>query len=273
MTNDDIIFREVDEALAVDKSSQTIRKNLPLIVGAALAVVIGVGGWQVYTQQRDAAAAKASAAYSEALKAGEGETADAALQALAKDGGGYATLAKLRLAGDEATKGEREKALSLFREVYDAGGGSRRLKDIARLRAAYLSLTDGREAVIKDLGDLETDQTSIGYYAREILALAAIKAGDFQAAEQMLRKATTDAKAPEPIRLRAGEFAALASAGKAGVALPAVEESKKSDVDRYLENLQKAGGDLSSVLNQQAAPKGSPQAPADEAPPQPQGQE
>ncbi len=254
MTNDETILREVDQALAEDKASEGIKKNLPAIIAAGAIVVAGVGGWQFWTAQKEAAATKASAAYEEALKASDADATMAALAKLSEEGGGYAVLAKMRLAGEAAGKGEREKSLGLYREIYGAAAGSTRIKDVARLKAGYLALEDGREAVLKDVSDLETDETAIGFHAREIIALAALKAGDYQAAEQMFRKAASDPKAPQSLQLRATEYAALASAGKAGVKFPVIEEAKKSDTERYLENLEQAGDDLSSILTGEAGP-------------------
>lgn len=248
MTNDETILREVDQALAEDQTSKTLTRNLPMVIGAALLVVAGVGGWQFWSSQRTAAAAKASAAFDEALKISGTEEGTKALEAIAAQNDAYGALARMRLAGEYAAKNEREKALGLYREVYGDRAGSKRLKDMARIRASYLSMEDGRDAALKDLGDLETDKTALGFYARESIALAALKAGDYQGAEEMFRAAAAAPDAPEPIRLRAGEFAALAGAGKAGVALPSIEESAKSDVDRYLEGLEQAGSDLGSVV-------------------------
>lgn len=248
VTNDETILREVDQALAEDQTSQTLTKNLPAVLGAALLFVAGVGGWQLWSSQRAAASAKESAAFDEALKQAGAEDGTKSLEAIAAKPGAYAALAKMRLAGEHAAKNEREKALELYRAVYSGGAGSKRLKDMARIRASYLSLSDGRDAVLKDLGDLETDKTALGFYARESIALAALKAGDYQSAEEMFRKAASAPEAPEPIRLRAGEFAALAGAGKAGIELPVIEESAKSDADRYLEGLEQAGSDLSTIV-------------------------
>ncbi|MCA8888122.1 MAG: hypothetical protein KDA46_04780, partial [Parvularculaceae bacterium] len=86
-----------------------------------------------------------------------------------------------------------------------------------------------------------------------LLALAAFKDGDYQTAEEMFRTAASSVGAPEPVRQRAEEFAALASAGKAGVEFGEVERSTKSDVDRFIESLEQAGGNLGSVL-ERAAP-------------------
>jgi len=261
VTNDETMLREVDQALAEDQTALSLQKNLPAVIGAALIIVVGVGGWQAWSHQRAAAATKASAAYDEALRLTGSDEGTKALEALAQKNDGYGAVAKMRLAGEKAAAGEREKALALYREVYGVGAASKRMKDMARLRAAYLSVDDGREAVIKDVGSLETDETELGFYAREILALAALNAKDYQSAEEMFLKAASSPEAPASVRTRAGEFAALASAGKAGVEFPAIERDNKSDAERYLEGLERAGSDLSSVVG---ATTDAPEATAEE---------
>ncbi|MDZ7628822.1 MAG: tetratricopeptide repeat protein [Parvularculaceae bacterium] len=252
MTNDDTILREVDQALAEDKTTTEFKKHLPLILGVAVVAIASVGGFQVWKSNRDAAAAKASAAYEQASKAGEGEEAEKALEALAAGEGGYAVVATMRLAGEHASHGESDKALALFRDVYASSNASKRIKDLARIRAAYLSISEGRDAVIKDIGALETDASPLGFYAREILALGALKAADYQTAETMFLKSAADLGAPEPVRARAKEFAALAAAGKSGVTPPSFEASTKSDAELLMEQLEAAGSDLSSIIAPQA---------------------
>lgn len=261
------MLREVDQALAEDQTSDAIRKQLPLIIGAALAVIVAVAGYQFWSHSRQTKALADSVAYEAAIKLGEGEEATRALEAIVEDGGGYGALAAMRLAGEHASHGERDKALSLYREVYSGGGATKRVKDVARMRAAYLSLSDGRDAVLKDVGALEEDETAIGFYAREIIALAALEAGDYQSAEDMFEKAASSPDAPEQIKLRASEFAALAGAGKAGVAFPEIEESDKTQSERYLEGLEQAGEDLSSIVG--PAPDAADAAPAESLPDEP----
>ncbi|MCB2112913.1 MAG: tetratricopeptide repeat protein [Parvularculaceae bacterium] len=284
MTNDDTMLREVDQALAEDETAETIQKNLPAVIGAALIVVAGVGGWQFWNHRHDKNAAVQSAAYSQAVVMSGTDEGTAALEAIAAKKGGYAAIARMRLAAEKAAAGETGAAIDLYRKVYEEGGASKRLKDAARLHAAYLSVDEGRDAVLKDIGELDTDETQIGFYAREIVALAAFKAEDYQAAEEMFLRAAASPNAPEPVRSRAGEFAALAAAGKAGVEFPTFERDTRSDAERYLEGLEEAGGDLSSILgtddgadahsdesaDDAAAPESEPAA---EAPADPQAQE
>ena len=247
MANDDTILREVDQALADDKQANELQKNLPgLLIGAAL-VVAAVGGWEFYKSQRNAAAEKASVEYEALASAGGSAAQTEAIEKLADGKTGYAVLAKLRLAASELQKGEGEKALGLYREVY-SGSAPKRVKNMARLRAGLISLDQSREAVIKDVGTLEEDKTPLGYYAREILGLAAIKAGDYQGAEDMFLRAASSPDAPEAVQARAHEFAALAAEAKSGVAIPEFKASDKSEAERYFDQLQKGGEDLGSVL-------------------------
>lgn len=264
MTTDDPILREVDQALAEDKTATEFKKNLPILLGAAFVAVAGVGGYQAWQSNRAAVAEKASIAYEEAAKVGEGEAAEQQFEALAAGEGGYGAIAKMRLAGEHASHGDTVKALALFREVYADSGASKRVKDLARLRAAAIAVSEGRDAVIKDLGALDADTSPLGHYAREILGLAALKAGDFQTAETIFLKAAATLEAPEPLRARAKEFAALAAAGKSGATLPSFEASTKSDAELLMEQLEAAGSDLSSII----APPTEEPAPAPEAVPQ-----
>lgn len=257
MTNDDTMLREVDQALVEDQTSAAVKRNLPLIIGAAAVVLAGIAGWQVYSSNRAVEAVKSAKAYEEALEAvgGGGEAGRAPLEAIAAGKDGYAALARMRLAGAVAAEGDREKALEHYRAVYNARSASKRLKDLARLRAAYLSVADGRDAVIADVGPLETDTSALGHYAREILGVAALKAGDYQGAETMFLKAASSLDAPEPVKIRAKEYAALAAAGKAGVKFPVFKESGKSQIEQMMEQLEEAGTDLGAVLeNSGAAP-------------------
>ncbi|MEZ5895071.1 MAG: tetratricopeptide repeat protein [Parvularculaceae bacterium] len=255
MTEDDTALREVDIALAEDKQAADIQKNLPALIGGAVLIVVSVGGWQLWERQKTAAATENAIEFREAtsaLAAGD-DKAVAAFEEIADGAGGYAVLAKLRLAGVHTGKGERDEALALLREVYAMSAAPKRLKDLARIRAGYISISDSRADLIKDVGPLEADETPLGFYGRELLALAAFQDGDYQTAEEMFRTAASSVGAPEPVRQRAEEFAALASAGKAGVEFGKVERSNKSDVDRFIESLEQAGGNLGSVL-ESAAP-------------------
>lgn len=234
MAEDESALREVDRAVAEDQQWAALRKNGPALVAGAVAIVAAVGGWQIWTSQKAASAGKAAVEFrtaSETLRE-KPEDGRAALETFAEDApGGYAALADMRIAGSLASGGDREGALAAYRKVYKDAGAPKRLKELARLRAAALALTDGREAVLSDLGDLTESDSAFGPYARELAAFAAFGAKDYQAAADMFAKAAADEETPEPVRQRAEEMAALAVSGKSGVNLTGearVEDLMKS---------------------------------------------
>lgn len=221
MTNDDTVIREVDEAMAEDSQRAFIEKNGSLLIIAGAAIVLSVAGWQFWNAQKTARAEQAAVEFSTAVAtlASAPEDGRAALEGLAESAPeGYALLAEMRRAASLANV-DREAALAAYRKIYNDGAGPKRLRELARLRAASLAFEDGRDAVLADLGDLPNSKSIFGYYAGELAALAALKAKDYQTAESMFLMYAADPQAPPPMRQRAEEFAALAAAGRAGVNL------------------------------------------------------
>jgi len=247
LTNDDAVLREVDQALAEERQVEGLRRHLPILIGAAALVVGGVGFWQFNEARTTRLAAADGAAYRAATTEGAGDPA--ALEELRKSATpGYRALARMQLAARHSAAGENDKALELYRAVYSEKGATARVKDIARLRAAYISVDQGRDAALADLGALAEAQTPLGAYARELSGLAAIKAGDYQTAEQTFRALAASADAPAPVKNRAGEFAALASAGKSGVALDAMAGAATSPVKSMVEQMRDGAIDLGAAL-------------------------
>lgn len=218
MANDESVLREVDQELAEEQQWALFRKHGPMIVGSAVAVVIGVAAWQVWTHVKKAEAETNALEYSRALDAlaDDPVAGREALESLTAKSGGYGALAALQRAGSYAAGGERLKALEEYRQVAN-GSAPRRLRELAQIRAGYLALADGRDAVIDILGDLPESDSRFSYYAREVMALAALDAEDYETALSNFRELSIDLTAPEGVRTRAEEFAALAAAAKAGV--------------------------------------------------------
>lgn len=218
MANDESALREVDQELAEERQWALFRRHGPVLIGAGIAAVIAVAAWQGWTHVKRSAAETKAVEYSDALEVlAEDEVAGrAALGSVAEDKSGYGALAALQRAGSYASSGERLKALEIYREVAN-GGAPKRVRELAQLRAGYLALADGRDAVIDVLGALPEAEGRFGYYAREIMGLAALDAEDYEAALSTFRQLAIDVGAPEGVRNRAEEFAALAEAAQAGV--------------------------------------------------------
>ncbi|MEM6414719.1 MAG: tetratricopeptide repeat protein [Pseudomonadota bacterium] len=216
MANEESLLREVNEGLAEDSLANTLQSRLPLIIGGAIAIVAVVAGYQIYAGQKVSVASQAARSLSAILNnetAGPEERATELSQVIETSPAGYAALARLRLAASQAATGSRQEALATYRAISKDGGVTNRVRDLASIRAAYLALDDGRSVVIDTIGDLETDTSPLGYFAREVLALAALKDGDYQTAKSIFSEISMALDAPASVRQRSSEFAALAAAG------------------------------------------------------------
>lgn len=221
MANEDSVLKEVDQELAEERQWSLFREYGPAIIGASAALVIGVGVYQGWTAAQTRAAGEKAEAYVAAtdLLAQSPQEGRAELDALATEGGGYAVLAQFRRAAALASDGDRDAAVSAFQSIYEGRDAPKALRNLARVRAAYLSLIDGREAALAHLGALESEGGPFAPYAKEIAGVGALKAEDYESALSIFRTLADDPTTSESLRIRAEEYAALAVSGKAGVNL------------------------------------------------------
>ncbi len=220
MANDESVLKEVDQELAEERQWAMFRKYGPAAIGAGAAVVLAVGAWQVWNARKDAGAKAEALEFRDAVELLEEDPSGGrtALEGLIEEhNSGYSLLAAFQRAASFARDGERAAAINAFRKIYQDGGAPKRLRELARMRAAYLSLDDGRDSVLNHLGDLAESESAYAPLAKEIAGLAALQAQDYETALSVFRTLSIDIGAPEAVRNRAEEFAALAASGKAGV--------------------------------------------------------
>jgi hypothetical protein len=215
---DSVILKEVDQALEEDQTWEFFRKNGAALVAGAVLIIGGVAGWQFWGHTRTQTAERQALEFRNAIEllSENPEAGRTALEAVAAEKGGYGALAGLRRAASYSAGGERLKALEIYRAIA-SGDSPRRIRELARLRAGYLALADGRDAVIAEIGNLAEEDGPFSYYAKEILGIASLSAEDYESAASTFSTLSLDLASPEGVRERAEELAALAAAGKAGV--------------------------------------------------------
>ena len=213
------IFREVDEEVRRDKALQFWSKYQTLFIALALAIVAASAGWRFYKDGERAKAEAAGASFEAALqlsRENKPAEADAAFQDLIKQGApGYALLARFRGAADVAVT-DPAKAV----QIYDALAADAKIptlmQDVARLRAGMLRLDEADAAEIKRrLEPLAQTGAPFRNRARELLAYAAFKTDDFEAAGRWLDQIVVDLQAPAGLRQRAETLLGLVAASKA----------------------------------------------------------
>lgn len=224
----DMMAREIDEELRRERFLQLWDKYGTYVLAAAVAVVVGVMGYQYYESRRAAASEAASIQYIVALrdfafnKPAEAQKALEDLLATAPSG--YATLVRLRLAASEQSAGNRAEAGAAYDEVAKDSSVDPILGDYARLQAAMLKLDTATFTEVKNwLTPLAADRNPWRYSAREFLGMAAYKAGRQAEARNYFQRLVADRTTPPGIVERARiMLTMLSEADEAKTTLPSL---------------------------------------------------
>jgi hypothetical protein len=214
------IFHEVDEEVRREQLKKLWERYGGYLIAACIVLVIGVGAWRGYEWWQAKQAAQSGAAFEQAVKlaeSGKHQDAAAAFAKLSADGTpGYRMLARLREAAELATS-DRKAAIA----AYDAIAADKRagqvVQDLAAVRAGFL-LVDAApySEILQRLEAATAADRAFRHSAREILALAAWKAGDMSAARRWTEMIIGDPQTPPGPRSRAEMLSELIAASAKG---------------------------------------------------------
>jgi hypothetical protein len=200
------IFREIDEAVRHEQLKKLWERHGIYLVALAFVLVLGIAGWRGYAWWEARKAAEAGAAFESAIAladAGKPQDAEAALARLAAEGtSGYRKLARLREAALLAQH-DPKAAVAAYDAIATDPRMDKELRDLAALRAGFL-LLDGAplDEMQRRLEPLTGPKNTFRHSARELLALAAWRAGDMAAARRWSQLIMTDAETPVSVRAR-----------------------------------------------------------------------
>ncbi len=212
------IFREIDEELRRDNAAKVWERYQAPIVAIAVLIIAAAAGWRAYDFYRTKEAQETGARYEAAVqlsREGKSVEAEAALGEIARGGqAGYALLAKFRAAAESGTR-DPDGAVKIYDAIAADAGADVALRELAKLRAAILRVdkADAGE-VQRRLEPLAQGGQPYRNSARELLAVAALKRNDVEAAGRWLDMIVVDAQAPGEIRQRAEALLALVSAAR-----------------------------------------------------------
>lgn len=207
------LFDEVDEELRRERLKKIWEKYSLLIIGAAVLIVAGVGGWRGYEYLETQKAVKASVAFDAAVALADQNKhaeAEAAFAKLATDAPwGYRALARLRAAAEVVSRDPKAAAKMYDDIAADAGVGANE-RDLARVRAAGLLLdSESYDATAKRLDAAARAGGIYRHSARELLALSAWRANNVAETRKWLDQIIEDAETPGSLRSRAEALQAL----------------------------------------------------------------
>ena len=207
------IFREVDEELKQERYEKLWRQYGKYVIGAAVLLVAAVAGWKAWqshqTSQRLAEGERFAAAAELLLEGKSGEAAQVFAGLSADSGSGYGILARFYEASIIAGGDDPTKSIPIYDAIADDSSAPPSLRDLAKVLGALQGL---RSSTIdsKIIADRVRPMTGAGksyrHVALEIMALAAMKSGDVEAARGHYRAIVDDPAAANGIRTRAAQM-------------------------------------------------------------------
>jgi hypothetical protein len=214
------IFQEVDEEVRREQLKKLWERYGHYAVAAAIVVVAGVAAWRGYEWWEARKAMETGAAFEAAItlaEANKPSEAEAAFAKIAADGtSGYRRLARMREAA-ELAQTDAKAAIAAYDKIAADGAVGPVLQDLASLRAGALLIDAGSLAEARQrLEPLAANDRTFRYTARELLVLAAWRAGDSAAVKRWSEMVMTDAQTPAATRSRVEMLMALGPAESKG---------------------------------------------------------
>jgi hypothetical protein len=207
------IFQEVDEEVRREQFQKLWERYQVYIIAAAVLVVLAVAGWRAYDWWETKKAAEAGAAFEAAIalsEQGKHADAEAAFAKIAESSTTtYRSLALMRAAA-ELAQTDPKAAVAAYDKIAANSSVSPELRDLAGLRAGALLVDNGSFADARQrLEPLTEADHTFKHTARELLALAAWRAGDTAAARHWIEMISTDPGTPPDERNRMEMLSAL----------------------------------------------------------------
>jgi hypothetical protein len=230
----DILIKEVDDDLQRERLQKLWEQYSGYIVAVAAAIIIGVGGFKYMEHRRQTAAETAGAAYVSAvsqLRDNKRDDAQKAFDALSRGQPGLGALAKLRMAAADREAGKIPAALTTYDTLAADRSIDPLLSDFARLQSAMLTIDTANWTDMQNrLTPLNTDTNAWRHAARELLGLAAQKAGQVNEARTYFGQLIGDSTTPAAIGERAKMVMAILTEAELAKTNPATQIPVKPEM-------------------------------------------
>jgi hypothetical protein len=210
------IFQEVDEEVRRERLQKLWERYQNYIVALVAVIVLAVAGWRGYDYLQAKKAAESGTAFevaSQLAEDGKHTEAEAAFAKIATEGTpSYRTLARLREAAEIAIR-DPKAAIEAYKKVASDASVGQTMQDLAALRAGALQADAGAFADAKaTLESLTADGRPFRHSARELVVVAAWRAGDTVEAKRLSEVIMADGQTPPGMRNRIQMLIALIAA-------------------------------------------------------------
>jgi hypothetical protein len=211
---DDVLIREIDDAVRQDDAARFARQYGPALLGAVVAGLLGLGGYLWWDSNRESRMEGQSETIISALDlagANDFGSAGEKVAPLVAEGGPAArAAARFIQAGAALEAGNETQAAEIFAAVAADADAPQALRDLARVRE--VSVTFDRlqpSEVIARLKDMSAPGHALFGSAAELTAMAHLEAGNRREAGALFAAIAQDENQPETLRSRARQMAGL----------------------------------------------------------------
>ena len=209
----EVLLREVDEAMRKDQFG-TVAKRYGWLIGGALVLgLAGFGGylwWDGHSEGQLEAKSDKLITTLDKLEAGNIDEAEDDLAALAKGSSATAVSAKMARAGIALRENHEAEAVSLFDEIAADGDAPQPYRDLATIRSVATRFEQmPPQQVIDRLKTLATPGNPWFGSAGELVAMAYLKQGKRDRAGPLFAAIAKDEDVPQTLRSRSRQMAGL----------------------------------------------------------------
>ena len=213
---DEVLMREIDEAVRQDDAAEFVRKYGLAIGGAILVGLGGLGGylwWDGQNEERYEASSEALVSALDSVQAGDFEGANEKTAPLLEGDdveAGAKASAQFLQAAAALEQDDKEAATAMYKQLADDPDAPKVLRDFARIREVATGFDDMEPAAaIARLEDLAVPGNAFFGSAAELTAIAHLEAGDRDKAAELFAEISRDEELPETLRQRARQMAGL----------------------------------------------------------------
>lgn len=211
---DEILIREIDEAVRQDDALAFFRNHGVKVLGAVIVLVAGLGGYLLWDKQRESALEAQSETLIAALdyaNQNDFKTASETVAPLLDAGSpGARTAARLLQAGAALQAGEVDKAAGLYQQVANDPDAPPVMRDLARIRDVTARFDSMKPAdIIARMEPLAQPDNPWFGSAAELVAMAHLETGNKAEAGALFAQIAKDEEQPETLRSRARQMAGL----------------------------------------------------------------
>ena len=208
----DVLLREVDDAVRKDEFGTIVKRYGWAIAGAAVLGLAAFGGWLIWQDRREGQIEERSerlVAAFDMIDAGQIEQAAGELVTLSDDGSSATAIsARLARAGIALRDNRRAEAVELYESIADDGDAPKPYRDLAAIRAVAIQFEElDPQRVVDRLKPLATPGNPWFGSAGELVAMAYLKQGKEDLAGPLFAAIAKDEDVPQTLRSRTRQIA------------------------------------------------------------------